>query len=135
MRKNKLILTILMCAGMLGACATIMHGTSQEITFQSSPEEVTVTVGGRILGKTPITSRLDKKADQSVVFSKDGYKPVTMALTTTLDSWFWGNLAGLSIFGSTTDGMNGSVNEYVPSQYFVSLTPDGASNMELETAL
>lgn len=119
-----------MCATMLGACATIMHGTSQEMTFQSSPEEVTVTVGGRILGKTPITSRLDKKADQSVVFSKDGYKPVTMALTTTLDSWFWGNLAGLYVFGSTTDVMNGSVNQYVPSQYFVTLTPDGASNIE-----
>ena len=88
MSKNNSILTILMCATMLGACASIMHGTSQEMTFQSSPEEVTVTVGGRILGKTPITSRLDKKADQSVVFSKDGYKPVTMALTTTLDSWF-----------------------------------------------
>ncbi len=130
MSKNKSILTILMCAAMLGACASIMHGTSQEMTFQSSPEEVTVTVGGRVLGKTPITSRLDKKADQSVVFSKDGYKPLTMALTTSLDPWFWGNIVLGGFIGSTTDGINGSVNQYAPSQYFVTLTPDGASNME-----
>ncbi len=130
MSKSKSILTILMCAAMLGACASIMHGTSQEMTFQSSPEGVTVTVGGRVLGKTPITSRLDKKSGQSVIFSKDGYKPVTMALTTALDSWFWGNIVIGSFIGSTIDGINGAVDEYSPSQYFVTLTPEGATNIE-----
>ena len=87
-----------------------MDGTSQEMTFQSSPEEVTVTVSGRVIGKTPITSRLDKKSGRSVVFSKDGYRPVTMELTTTLDPWFWGNIVLGGFIGSTTDGFNGAAN-------------------------
>jgi len=130
MIKNESILTIIVCAALLGGCASIMHGTSQEMTFQSSPEEVTVTVSGRIIGKTPVTSRLDKKSGQSVAFTKDGYKPVTMELTTTLDPWFWGNIVLGGFIGSTTDGINGSVNQYSPSQYFVTLTPDGASSIE-----
>jgi len=130
MIKNESILTIIVCTALLGGCASIMHGTSQEMTFQSSPEEVTVTVSGRIIGKTPVTSRLDKKSGQSVAFTKDGYKPVTMELTTTLDPWFWGNIVLGGFIGSTTDGINGSVNQYSPSQYFVTLTPDGASSIE-----
>ena len=133
MIKNESILTIIVCTALLGGCASIMHGTSQEMTFQSSPEEVTVTVSGRIIGKTPVTSRLDKKSGQSVAFSKDGYKPVTMELTTTLDPWFWGNIVLGGFIGSTTDGINGSVNQYSPSQYFVTLTPEGASRMENST--
>jgi hypothetical protein len=133
MIKNESILTIIVCTALLGGCASIMHGTSQEMTFQSSPEEVTVTVSGRIIGKTPVTSRLDKKSGQSVAFTKDGYKPVTMELTTTLDPWFWGNIVLGGFIGSTTDGINGSVNQYSPSQYFVTLTPEGASRMENST--
>ena len=82
MRKNASILTTIVCTVLLGGCASIMHGTAQEVTFQSSPEEVTVTVTGRIIGKTPITTRLDKKSGQSMTFTKDGYKPLTMELTT-----------------------------------------------------
>ena len=133
MIKNESILTIIVCTALLGGCASIMHGTSQEMTFQSSPEEVTVTVSGRVIGKTPVTSRLDKKSGQSVAFTKDGYKPVTMELTTTLDPWFWGNIVLGGFIGSTTDGINGSVNQYSPSQYFVTLTPEGASRMENST--
>jgi len=127
------LLSCLMFLFVLEGCASIMHGTSQEMTFQSSPEEVTVTVGGRVIGKTPVTSRLDKKSGQAVVFSKDGYKPVTMELTTTLDSWFWGNIVLGGLIGSTIDGISGSVNQYSPSQYFVTLTPDGISSIENST--
>ena len=114
-------------------CASIMTGTSQEMTFQSSPEEVTVTVTGRILGKTPMTSRIDKKSGQVVIFSKDGYKPVTMQLETSLNPWFWGNILLGGVIGSTTDSINGAVDEYSPSQYFVTLTPDGSGSIESST--
>ena len=133
MRKNESILTTIVCTVLLGGCASIMHGTAQEVTFQSSPEEVTVTVTGRIIGKTPITTRLDKKTGQYVIFSKDGYKPVTMELTTILDSWFWGNIVFGGFPGSTTDSLNGAMNQYSPSQYFVTLTPDSASSIESST--
>ncbi len=131
MTRNNLMLFVgLVFLAMGPGCASIMHGNSQEMSFQSSPEEVTVTVGGRVLGKTPLTVRLDKKTGQAAVFSKDGYTPITMALTTQLDSWFWGNIVAGGFIGSTTDAINGSVDEYQPSQYFVTLTPVKVSRLE-----
>src|SRR3989442_2449237 len=119
------LLSCLMLLFVLEGCASIMHGTSQEMTFQSNPDDVTVTVTGRVIGKTPITTRLDKKSGQSVVFTKEGYKPVTMELATTLDPWFWGNIVLGGFIESTTDYINGSVHEYSPNQFFVSLQPVG----------
>lgn len=143
--------------GLLGfltaSCASMMTGPTQVITFQSSPEDVVVTINRRVavpvdwtkqtqgyraqpaitetewtfesraLGKTPLILPMDREEHQTVTFSKEGYKPVTMNLSTTLNPWFWGNLAFGGAFGSTTDGMTGSMYEYSPSQYLVTLNP------------
>lgn len=154
-------LTLLACTAMLGGCATMMSGTTQEISFQSSPDQVVVTLirkvpdivnwtpqkqGGeappktfhdesRILGTTPFTLQLDKVENaQSVVFSKVGYKPVNMKLETRLDQWFWGNLAFGGAFGSTTDSMSGAAHEYAPSQFFVTLNPEMSTTIDQGTA-
>lgn len=124
-RTTGFYLMIVVCAVMGSGCASIVSGTTQQVSFQSSPDEATVAVSGMIVGKTPITVRLDKKSDQSLVFSKDGYKPITMQLTTSLDPWFWGNIVFGGFIGSTTDGLSGAVHQYSPSQYFVTLQPEG----------
>ncbi len=108
---------------LLSGCATIITGSSQEMSFQSSPDEVTVTVGDRVIGKTPITIRLDKKTGQAVTFTKDGYEPVTMPLSTQLEPWFFGNVVLGGLLGSTTDGVSGAINQYSPNQYMVTLQP------------
>jgi hypothetical protein len=33
-------------------------------------------------------------------------------------------------FGSTTDGMSGAMYQYSPNQYFVTLQPEGATNID-----
>jgi hypothetical protein len=78
---------------------------------------------------------LKKESGQSLIFSKDGYKPVTMRLDTTLDPWFWGDIICGGIYGSTTDGLSGAVHEYSPSQYMVTLQPDGSTAFEGTTSL
>ena len=153
-------LTLWACTALLGGCATMMSGTTQEISFQSSPDDVVVTLikhvpeqlywpdktgrgtpktipareESRILGKTPFTLQLDKLDEpQSVAFSKAGYKPVTMKLETRLDQWFWGNLAFGSAFGSTTDSMSGAMHEYSPSQFLVTLSPEVSTTIDQGT--
>jgi uncharacterized protein YceK len=151
-------LSLLVCNALLGGCASIMSGTTQEMSFQASPEDVVVTLTRhvtvvtpstqkgqpgrsvtheetRILGKTPITLRLDKIDDpQSVVFSKEGYKPVTMKLATTLDGWFWGNIVIGGALGSTTDSVSGAAYEYATSQFFVTLNPDASTTIDQGTS-
>src|ERR1035441_4413115 len=135
MKKAMLFVTAATIALALSSCATIMSGSSQDLSFNSSPDGATVTAGGRVIGKTPITTRLSKESGQTLVFSKDGYKSITMRLDTTMNGWFWGNIVLGGPIGSTTDGITGAVHEYSPSQYMVTLTPEGASHLEEKTSL
>jgi hypothetical protein len=59
-------------------------------------------------------------------FEKEGYKPIEMQLTTSMNPWFWGNIVLGGFIGSTTDGITGAVYEYVPNQYLVNLTQIGS---------
>jgi len=128
--KHAFALVLALSLPVFSGCASIVSGSKQELSFQSTPDGASVTVNGRIIGKTPITTQLDKKADQTVVFSKDGYKPVTMQLTTSLDPWFWGNIVLGGLIGSTVDGLSGAVHQYAPSQYFVTLDKENVSQLE-----
>jgi len=124
-----------MLCGLNSGCASIMSGRSQELSFVSTPDGATVTVSGRVIGKTPITTTLKKEPEQSLVFSKDGYKPISMRLETRLDGWFWGNIVLGGFFGSTTDAATGAVHEYSPNQYIVTLEPAGTNQLEGKPSL
>jgi hypothetical protein len=116
----------LLVTGALAAsgCATVVKGTDQNMTFNSEPDGATVTVGGRAIGKTPVSVTIDKAQHQSLTFEKEGYKPYTTELSTTQDGWFWGNAVFLvyGFFGSTTDASSGAIYKYSPDHYFVTLT-------------
>ena len=65
--KRNLCLTIaiaissILITGALSSCATIMHGTSQDIGIQSRPTGATVTVDNQAYGKTPVIAKLSRK--------------------------------------------------------------------------
>jgi hypothetical protein len=110
-------------------CASIVSGTDQKLTFNSEPEEATVTVSGRVLGKTPLTVPVDRGSNQSITFEKEGYKTYTAQLSTTTNPWFFGNIVLGGLLGSTTDGVSGAIHEFSPDQYFVTLKPDTPSGI------
>ena len=130
MNQKKLALVIVIVSLFLRGCASIISGTTQEMTFQSNPEDVLVTISGKVVGKTPTTVQLDRKSGQSVVFSKDGYKPINMQLESGLDPWFWGNIVLGGFFGSTTDSISGAAHKYSPNQYFVTLEAEGTNRVD-----
>ena len=130
MWKKESLLLLMLISLLLKGCASIVSGTTQEMTFQSNPEDVLVTVNGKVVGKTPTTVQLDRKSGQAVVFSKDGYKPITMQMETTIEPWFWGNIILGGLLGSTTDGLSGAVIKYSPNQYLVSLPPEGTTTID-----
>jgi len=113
-------------------CASIVSGTDQNLSFNSEPDDATVTVAGRVVGKTPLSVQIDKDENLAVTFEKDGYKTFSTQLSTTMDSWFWGNIVIGGVFGSTTDGMSGAMNEFSPDQYFVTLVPEKPFGISVE---
>ncbi len=126
LRKFLLALVVI---GSISGCASIVSGRDQTLTFNSEPDGATVTVAGRTVGKTPLSVQINKGKQQSLTFEKEGYKTYTTQLSTTMDSWFWGNILIGGVLGSTTDGMSGAINEFSPDQYFVTLTPNNGHGL------
>ena len=117
----------------LSSCATIISGTKQAVTIQSSPPDALVKVDGRPIGRTPLTTQLDKKDKQTLTVEKDNYKTFSTAMSTTLDPWFWGNILIGGLFGTTTDAATGAINRYEPSQYIVTLEPLDSNKIDAAT--
>ena len=122
--KNVLALLLGVTVVLSTGCASVVSGTDQKLTFNSEPEEATVTVSGRVLGKTPLTVPVDRGSNQSITFEKEGYKTYTAQLSTTTNPWFFGNIVLGGLVGSTTDGVSGAIHEFSPDQYFITLKPD-----------
>ena len=120
---------ILVAAVGATGCASIVSN-KQKLTFNSEPGEATVSVAGKAIGKTPLTADVDRAKETQLTIEKEGYKPFSTQLSTTLNGWFWGNILIGGLLGSTTDAASGSMYEYSPSQYFITLTPDKPFGME-----
>ncbi|GBO83564.1 PEGA domain-containing protein [Marinobacter salsuginis] len=127
--RNARILAVLAALLYLTGCASVVSGTDQKLTFNSEPEEATVMVSGRVLGKTPITVPVDRGSNQSITFEKEGYETYTAQLSTTTNPWFFGNIVIGGLLGSTTDGVSGAIHEFSPDQYFVTLKPETPSGI------
>jgi hypothetical protein len=119
-----LILPALAVAGLTG-CASIVDGSQQTMTFNSSPEGATVIFNGLPVGKTPVTVPVHRHSAGTVPvrFSKEGFKDYDAAANSRLNNWFWGNIITGGLLGSTTDNATGAMYEYDPGAYMVTLTP------------
>ena len=110
-------------------CATIMSGTTQPVTFKSSPDGVTVTVNGEAVGNTPAILVLKRQSNQVVDFTKDGYTKQTMKLDTTMNGWVLANVIFCfsCVLSTTTDFASGAAYSYAPNSYFVTLVQEGVT--------
>jgi uncharacterized protein YceK len=121
----KKITLSLLCALLLGGCASIISGTSQAVTIDSNVAGATVSIEGSQVGVTPFSGKIPRKKESIAVVSKPGYGAQSLTLTTSFNP-----VAILSIFWdySTTDCLTGACWEYAPSTYYVNLRPATASN-------
>lgn len=132
-RRASLVILVTSVMIFIGGCATIATGRNESVTFQSTPAGASVAINGATIGTTPLTTMIPKKSGQTLTISKPGYKTFTTTMTTTVNGWFFGNIALGGLIGSTTDAATGSMYEYSPQQYMVTLEVDGASNAETNT--
>lgn len=104
----------------LSSCATILKGTSQDVTFNSDPQGATVIVDGQPMGATPVTVSLRKNRYDDVTIQLEGYRTQSRPLSTSYDP-----IALVNIFWdfSTTDLISGAAFEYDPSSYYFTLQP------------
>lgn len=75
-----LILVILLLV-LFTSCQTLMRKPVQNIPATSKPPGVNVLVDGKLVGKTPVILKLERKYPHTVRFEAPGFRPVEIHLT------------------------------------------------------
>ena len=106
-------------------CATIMHGTSQEIGIQSRPTGATVTINNQEYGKTPVVAKLSRKDNHTVHLTLNGYQPFDATITRSTSGWVWGNIVFGGLIGLAVDAISGGLYKLSPEQVEAELASKG----------
>ncbi|MFT7290050.1 MAG: hypothetical protein ACI9RY_000627 [Reinekea sp.] len=118
----KLLITAL-AISLLASCATIISGTYQDLSFDSSPQGAEVYLDNVLVGNTPFVFEAEKNVYTMFRIEKDGYRTVQRETKRSFDVV---TLLGLPFyaFPITADAITGAVYEYNPGSYFIELQPD-----------
>ena len=110
----------------VAGCATIMHGSSQEIAIASQPTGAKVTVDNKELGVTPVTSKLARKGAHRITVTLDRDQPYDLTTTRHTSGWVWGNIVFGGLIGLAVDAITGGLYAINPKQVNGQLAKTGA---------
>ena len=109
------ILILSLCF-ILISCASIMHGTHQDIGISSTPSSASVTVDNHPLGKTPIIADLKRKYNHIVKIEMAGYLPFETTIICSVSWWVCGNVVFGGLIGLAVDAISGGLYKLTPEQ-------------------
>lgn len=119
--------TVALAALTLGACASIMHGSTQEVSIASAPTGARVLVDGVDAGVTPFLADLKRKDKHVIRIEMEGYEPFELPLRRSTSGWVWGNLVFGGLPGLAIDAITGGLYKLEPTQVSASLAAKGVS--------
>ncbi|GKT36479.1 PEGA domain-containing protein, partial [Aduncisulcus paluster] len=111
------------CAAMiLGGCASVTRGTTENISIASTPSGAEATVTGLDVPTacvTPCVVTVNRNADITVAFAKPGYEPQVIPLTKEIPgtgaAGFAGNLLAGGLIGMGVDAATGAALDHKPN--------------------
>ncbi len=112
------------------ACATIIHGRSQDVTFASQPPGATVRIDGAVKGVTPTSITLRRNKHYVVTFEKDGYEPEERVLKSKVSPWVLGNVIVGGLVGLVIDLSAGGAWKLSEDEVNVGLHPVGGHELQ-----
>jgi hypothetical protein len=132
-------LILVMCAALAGlslsACATIIHGTRQEVGISSSPTGAEVWVDNIKMGETPVVAKLRRKDTHTVKLILPGYQPYETTITRSVSGWVWGNIAVGGLIGLGVDAISGGMYKLSPEQVSGNFAVERAAGLSKEDEL
>jgi hypothetical protein len=126
-RRGTRLLSFAVVALALAGCATIMQGTSQELSVASTPTGARVLVDGTEVGRTPHVANLKRKDKHVVRIEMDGYQPFELPIARATSGWVWGNLVFGGIPGLAVDAITGGLYKLRPEQVEATLAQSTAA--------
>lgn len=124
------------------SCASIIHGSYQEVSFSSTPSGAKVYIDGKSMGSTPINVSLRRmgrekgapntQKEYSVKVELPGYFPYEMKIKREMDSWYLGNILFGGFIGLIVDAANGAMYKLTPDQVIAQLQKDNTPIAQLD---
>jgi hypothetical protein len=121
------LLIIIAAASVVSSCATILTGTTQRVTVDSTPPGAGIIIDGYYMGNTPARLRLDRDVNALIENGKDiqlelaGYYPDGYFLGTDIEPTTILNV--LFPFGFALDAVSGALMKYDSEYYHFNLVP------------
>jgi len=130
--KKVVLMMIAFTAFVFTSCATILSGTSDEITFNSDPGGADIMLDGLKLGKTPATVSIKRPwfGNKEITLKLDGYEDRTFMLQKEFNTMAICNLASWP--GWIIDVVTGTIMKYSKTNYNLDLDPKAFNLNELE---
>jgi hypothetical protein len=114
----------------LGGCASVSRGTTENISIASTPAGARADVAGTEIPSscvTPCTVQVKRSDDIVVTLSKEGFEPQVIPLTKEVSgsggAGFAGNLLLGGVVGMGVDAATGAALDHKPNPVIVTLQP------------
>ena len=122
-------LCVAMSLLVLSGCGFVLHGEKQDITFDSKPPGVTVTLDNAIQFTTPHTIALTRSSNHQALFKKEGYDTQHLSIRHEflIGSAIVGNILPLFPVGLAVDVMTGAAWGFKRDYLAVDMTKSHAS--------
>lgn len=126
-RFSPAVFSALVLSIVVAGCASIIHGSSQDVSIASDPSGATVTINGVERGQTPITQSLKRKKTHTLTLALDGYETEELFIERKVSGWFWGNILFGGLIGIAIDAGTGAMYKLDPSTVDTMLSENTAS--------
>ena len=122
MRLPSALLTLFLLIALNG-CATIMHGTTQDIDVKTDPAGADLLVDGQQHYKSPAVIPMKRKDDHTVEISHEGYKSETVDIKGTISAAVIGDFIAGGAIGYGIDAATGAQRRLEPESVNARLQP------------
>ncbi len=112
---------------LLGSCASVTRGTTNQVQINSSPPEAQARTSMGHVCITPCTLQFSRKDEFTVLFTKAGFHSVEIPVKTQIAgagaAGFVGNAVIGGVVGMAVDATTGATLEHVPNPVTATMIP------------
>lgn len=113
---------------MLGGCATVVRGTTEQVTITAEPPHAAIRTSlGHHCPASPCVVTVDRKLAFDAYAEAPGYQPGSIAITTQMSGGGAAGMAGNVLVGGVigigVDAVTGATLDHVPNPAHIALAP------------
>ncbi|MBI5463599.1 MAG: PEGA domain-containing protein, partial [Ignavibacteriales bacterium] len=115
-------LLLFAAALLFSGCATIMHGTHQEIEVSSSPSGARVWVDNNEVGVSPLFVEVKRSDEHILRIELSGYQRAELTITKRMSGWLLADLVvPFAYLGLPIDLLSGALYTLTADKFFAEL--------------